>query len=639
MRKKTLFWNYMNNNSATPQRHLSSLTLGALGIVYGDIGTSPLYALRECFYGSHAIPVTRENVMGILSLICSALLVVISIKYVLYVMRADNKGEGGILALTSLVIPRSTLTTKRRQFLFMIGLFGAALFYGDGMITPAISVLSAVEGLEVATPLFSDYVIPITIVILCLLFSTQKRGTGKIGAVFGPIILLWFLILALLGLVGIWQQPEILEALNPLIGIEFLYTHHWQGFLTLGAVFLVVTGGEALYADMGHFGRKPIYLGWFWVVLPSLLLNYLGQGAHLLVSPESAKNPFFHLAPSWALYPLVVLSTLAAVIASQALISGAFSITRQAVQLGYLPRFNIQHTSQEEIGQIYVPVINAMLLFSTIWLVLFFQTSSNLATAYGIAVTTTMLITTFFTYYVSRAHWGWPLPIAVGITLFFILIDASFFAANLTKVSHGGWFPLLIAGVILVLMATWRRGREILAVRMKEQFIPLDRFVESLDHSPPTHVPGLAVFLTGNVNTVPPALVHNLRHNKVLHEQVLLITIQTQEVPHVPKSEQLEWEAVRPNLLQISLHYGFMDSPDLPQALTSPLLPVSVRQVSPKEISYFLGRETLLATANPGMAIWREKIFAFLSRNAQSATTFFRIPPNQVVEMGMQIEI
>lgn len=630
----------MNTSSAMPvRRHVSSLTLGALGIVYGDIGTSPLYALRECFYGAHALPVTRETVMGVLSLICSALLLVISVKYVLYVMRADNKGEGGILALTSLVIPRATLTTPGRKFLFMIGLFGAALFYGDGMITPAISVLSAVEGLEIATPLFSDYVVPITIVILCLLFSTQKRGTGKIGAVFGPIILLWFFVLALLGVLGICQHPEILQSLNPMWGIEFLYTHHWQGFLTLGAVFLVVTGGEALYADMGHFGRRPIYLGWFWVALPALLLNYLGQGAHLLVAPESAKNPFYYLAPSWALYPLVVLSTLAAVIASQALISGAFSITRQAVQLGYLPRFNIQHTSQEEIGQIYAPVVNWMLLFCTVWLVLFFQTSSNLATAYGIAVTTTMLITTFFTYYVSRAHWRWPLPIALGVTSLFLLIDASFFAANLSKVTHGGWFPLLIAGGILVLMTTWRRGREILALRMKEKFMPLDRFVETLDQSPPIRVPGLAVFLTGNINTVPPALLHNLRHNKVLHEQVLLITIQTEEVPHVHKAEQLKWKAIRPNLFQLTLCYGFMDSPDLPFALTSPQLPAHLRLVPPTEISYFLGRETLLATENPGMAIWREKIFAFLSRNAQSATTFFHIPPNQVVEMGMQIEL
>ncbi len=630
----------MNTTATTsPPRYLSSLTLAALGIVYGDIGTSPLYALRECFYGPHALLVTQENVMGILSLICSALLLVISIKYVLYVMRADNKGEGGILALTSLVIPRATLTTKSRVFLFMIGLFGAALFYGDGMITPAISVLSAVEGLEVATPLFSDYVIPITIVILCLLFSTQKRGTGKIGAVFGPIILLWFFVLSALGIWGILENPTILAALNPMWGIKFLYTHQWKGFLTLGAVFLVVTGGEALYADMGHFGRRPIYLGWFWVVLPALLLNYMGQGAHLLVSPESAKNPFYHLAPSWALYPLVVLSTLAAVIASQALISGAFSITRQAVQLGYLPRFTIQHTSQEEIGQIYVPAVNWMLLFSTVWLVLFFQTSSNLATAYGIAVTTTMLITTFFTYYVSRAHWRWPLPLALVVTLLFLLIDASFFAANLTKVSHGGWFPLLIAGGILVLMLTWRRGREILAFRMKEQFIPLDQFVETLEQNPPVRVPGLAVFLSGNLNTVPPALVHNLRHNKVLHEQVLLVTIQTLEVPHVPKSEQLEWKAIRPHLLRITLQYGFMDSPDLPLALMSPQLPLLLRSVPPTEISYFLGRETLLATENPGMAIWREKIFAFLSRNAQSATTFFHIPPNQVVEMGMQIEL
>lgn len=406
----------MNTTATTPPpRYLSSLTLAALGIVYGDIGTSPLYALRECFYGPHALLVTRENVMGILSLICSALLLVISIKYVLYVMRADNKGEGGILALTSLVIPRATLTTKSRVFLFMIGLFGAALFYGDGMITPAISVLSAVEGLEVATPLFSAYVIPITIGILCLLFSTQKRGTGKIGAVFGPIILLWFFVLSALGISGILEDPSILAALNPMWGLKFLYTHQWKGFLTLGAVFLVVTGGEALYADMGHFGRRPIYLGWFWVVLPALLLNYLGQGAHLLVSPESAQNPFYHLAPSWALYPLVVLSTLATVIASQALISGAFSITRQAVQLGYLPRFTILHTSKEEIGQIYVPAVNWLLFCSTVWLVLFFQTSSNLAAAYGIAVTTTMLITTFLHIIflgpdgTGHCHWHWVL--------------------------------------------------------------------------------------------------------------------------------------------------------------------------------------------------------------------------------------
>jgi len=571
--------------------------------------------------------------MGILSLIFWALISVISVKYLLYVMRADNKGEGGVLALTSLVLPRASLTTRSRIFLFLVGLFGAALLYGDGMITPAISVLSAIEGLEIITPMFSTYVIPLTVAILIALFWVQKRGTHHIGILFGPVILIWFITLGTLGIMGIARAPQILYALNPLYAVDFFCDTQWKGFITLGSIFLVVTGAEALYADMGHFGRRPIYYGWFFVALPGLLLNYLGQGALLLASPESADNPFYHLAPEWALYPLVGLSTLATVVASQALISGAFSITRQAVQLGYLPRFTIQHTSEAEIGQIYVPVVNWMLLFCTVWLVLFFRNSSNLAAAYGIAVTTTMLITTMLTFYVSRSKWGWNLYLAAPVTLFFLGLDGSFLLANITKIFHGGWFPLLIAGFILFLMMTWRRGREILAQRLQSRFIPVDIFLERLEKEPPMRVPGLAVFLTSNPNTVPPALVHNLRHNKVLHEQIVLLTIQTEEVPHVPKGEQVELHIIRENLFRVSLRYGFMDSPHIPKALRTCKIPHE------GEMSYFLGRETLVPSLHPSMVPWRGKLFAFLSRNAQSATTFFHIPANQVVEMGMQIEL
>ncbi len=496
------------------RRYLMSLTLAALGVVFGDIGTSPLYALRECFHGPHSLPLTTGNVLGILSLIVWSLILVISVKYLLFVMRADNRGEGGVLALMALAAPGGNLKGKgKSRSLILMGLFGAALLYGDGIITPAISVLGAMEGLSVASPQFTKWVQPLSIVVLVLLFLPQKRGTAKIGQILGPIILVWFTTLMVLGIYGISRHPSVLEALNPLHAVEFMRTNRWEGFLALGVVILAVTGAEALYADMGHFGRRPIRIAWYTVVLPGLVLNYLGQGALLLDDPTAAVNPFFLLAPDWALYPLVGLSTAAAVIASQALISGAFSITRQAVSLGYLPRMTVLHTSKEEIGQIYVPFVNWALMISTIWLVLFFQTSSNMAAAYGVAVTTTMVITTILTFFVAKDRWHFSFTAAALITLPFLAIDIGFFAASMTKISHGGWFPLLIGVLILTVMTTWRTGRTILSERLQSRTVPFDTFLGNIKKSPVVRVPGTAIFMTSSTAGAPPALVHNVKHN------------------------------------------------------------------------------------------------------------------------------
>jgi len=576
--------------------------------------------------------------MGVLSLIFWALIVVISVKYLVFVMRADNRGEGGILALVALVCPENKPPTSGRSLLVAMGLFVAALLYGDGMITPAISVLSAVEGLNVATPFFQPYLIPITIAILVALFVVQSRGTARVGAFFGPVTLVWFVVLAALGIAGIARRPAVLAAVNPMYAAAFFEHNSFRGFFVLGAVFLVVTGGEALYADMGHFGKRPIRLTWFVVVLPALLLNYMGQGALLLGAPETARHPFYHLAPAWALYPLVAMATAATVIASQAVITGCFSLTRQAVQLGYSPRLAIEHTSPETIGQIYAPRVNWVLMIATIGLVLGFRSSSRLAAAYGMAVATTMVITTLLLYVVARRRWGWRRLSAGGLAAALLVVDLAFFGANVIKVEHGGWFPLVIAAGVFTLLATWKRGREILAERLRHGALPLDRFLADLAANPMRRVPGTAVFMTGNPYGVPPALLHNLKHNKVLHAQVTILTVTTEEIPHVARQDRLEVESLGQGIHRIIAHYGFMETPNI-WHIFARAKEESGLAFEIMETSFFLGRETLIPTRKPGMAIWREWLFALMSRNAQQATAFFHIPPNRVVELGTQIEL
>ncbi|MBI3981779.1 MAG: potassium transporter Kup [Gemmatimonadetes bacterium] len=618
-------------------RYLVTLTVAALGVVYGDIGTSPLYALRECFYGSHAVPPTPENVLGVLSLIFWSLVIVISIKYLVFVLRADNRGEGGILALMALIGTDGQSNRGRRWLVIMLGLFGAALLYGDGMITPVISVLGAVEGLEVATPLFRPYIVPITIAILTGLFLFQKRGTSGVGAVFGPVVLVWFATIAVLGLKEIARQPSVLAALYPAYGVAFFAHNGWAGFLVLGAVFLVVTGGEALYADMGHFGARPIRIGWFAVALPGLLLNYFGQGALLLGSPEAAANPFYLIAPRWALAPLIVIATAAAIIASQAVISGAYSLTRQAVQLGYAPRMEIEHTSSEEIGQIYMPSVNWGLMFATIALVIGFGSSGAIAAAYGVAVTSTMVITTLLLFIVEREKWGWGGLAAGLLTLVFFIVDTSFFGANILKVTQGGWFPLVVATGVFALMTTWKRGREILAQRLLEHSVPLHVLLGDIAADPPLRVPGTAVFMMRTPGVTPPALVHNLAHNKVLHEKVVFLSVVFEEVPYVPQSQRVKLEALGKSFYGVTARYGFMQDPNVPFVLEQ--CKAHGLDVVVSGTTFFLGRETLLSTERPGMARWREKLFAVMSRNAARATAFFRIPPEQVLEVGVQVEL
>ncbi|MDP9347679.1 MAG: potassium transporter Kup [Gemmatimonadota bacterium] len=613
------------------------MALGALGVVYGDIGTSPLYALRESFGHAYGLEATRGNVLGVLSLVFWALFLVISIKYLVFILRADNRGEGGILALTALVTPVVAGRGGGRGVLILLGLFGASLLYGDGMLTPAVTVLSAIEGLEVATPLFEPYIIPITTVILVALFAVQSRGTAGIGKVFGPFTLVWFITLALLGLRWIVREPGVLWAINPVHAWSFFAENSWRGFLVLGSVFLVVTGGEALYADMGHFGKTPIRLAWFVVVLPALLLNYFGQGALLLAHPEARENPFFRMTPTWALYPVVVLATVAAMIASQAVISGAFSLTRQAVQLGYLPRMDIEHTSAREIGQIYVPLINWALMVAAIGLVVGFRSSSNLAAAYGVAVTTDMVFTAILFAVVAVSRFKWH-PLLVGLlTALFLVVDVAFWGANLVKVPAGGWFPLMIGAIIFTFMTTWKTGRKILAERLQVGSLPIELFLEDIGANPPVRVPGTAIFMYSNPAGTPPALLHNLKHNKVLHEQVVFLSIATGEVPYVAGEERVGVQRMEHGFYRILLHYGFMEDPDVPEALRN--LRVEGLNVRPGSTSYFLGRETLVASNKPGMAIWREKLFAAMSRNARPATDFFRLPANGVVELGTRIEL
>jgi len=618
-------------------RYLALMSLGALGIVYGDIGTSPLYAMRECFSGSHPIPVTPQNVMGVLSLIFWSLVIVISIKYLVFVLRADNRGEGGILALMSLVRSGAEGAKRSRWFITAIGIFGAALLYGDGVLTPAISVLSAVEGLSLVAPVMSRLVVPMTALILVGLFFFQKRGTGQVGAVFGPVTFIWFATLAILGVSHLAREPHVLAAVNPAHAIDFFVRNRWHGFLTLGTVFLVVTGGEALYADLGHFGKRPIRVAWFAVALPGLLLNYFGQGALLLRAPETAPNLFYKMAPTWGLIPLVLLATAATVIASQAVISGVYSLTRQAVQLGYLPRLEISHTSAREIGQIYIPAINWTLCVGCLALVFGFRNSSNLAAAYGVAVTTTMVITTLLLFAVERELWGWKLPTSLAFTAFFLTIDVSFFGANIVKIAHGGWFPLLVAAAIFTVMTTWRRGRRILTDRIREQAMHDPEFVTSIMRHPPPRVSGTAVFMDRTIDGIPLALLHNLKHNKVLHEKVVLLTIATEEVPYVPDEEQVEARDLGHGIYRVVAKHGFMEYVDVPEMVKSIELPGL--SFDPDHTTFFLGRETLLATKRPGMAIWREQLFAWMTRNAQGAALFFRLPPNRVVEVGAQIEL
>jgi KUP system potassium uptake protein len=614
---------------------LAALAVAAIGVVYGDIGTSPLYAMRECFHGEHGVPVTRGNVLGVVSLIFWALTVTITIKYLVFILRADNRGEGGILALAALVTPVRATAKTRRWLILILGLFGAALLYADGMITPAITVLSAVEGLSIATPLFTPYVEGITVAILIGLFMIQSHGTARVGALFGPVMILWFLVLAAMGLWHVARDFSVIAALNPEHAFRFFAQNGLHGFLVLGSVFLVVTGGEALYADIGHFGVRPIRAAWFALVLPSLLLNYFGQAAFLLANPKGAENPLYLMAPNWALYPLVALATAAAVIASQAIITGAYSLTLQAVQLGYCPRVTIFHTSWSQIGQIYIPTVNWALMIACIGLVLGFQSSSNLAAAYGVAITITMVITTVLFFVLERVRWRWPLWVAVPVTGCFLVVDIAFFGANIVKVHHGGWFPLLVAAGVFTLMSTWRRGRKIVYDRMRERMVPLEDFLKKLDADPPARVPGTAVFLFSNAQGTPPALRFNVTHNKVLHETVLILTIETEEVPHVPPDERVKIEKVRPGIFRLTATYGFMDEPHIPNLLRS--IPEAEKFAG--DVSYFLGRESLVSTPKKGMARWREHLFVWMSRNAQHATAFFNLPADRVVELGVQVEL
>jgi KUP system potassium uptake protein len=618
-------------------RYLLTLALGALGVVYGDIGTSPLYAMRECFHGPHAITLSEGNVFGVLSLIFWSLILVISIKYLLFVLRADNRGEGGILSLMSLMRAESLPKRAGMGAFIALGLFGAALLYGDGIITPAISVLSAIEGLKVATPFFENKILPITTVILFFLFFFQRKGTAGVGAIFGPLTLVWFLTLTILGIANIIQQPQILAAVSPFYGFQFFLTNGWHGFLILGSVFLVVTGGEALYADMGHFGKLPIRLNWFYIVLPALAINYFGQGALLLTDPNTAENPFYFMAPEWFLYPLVVLATAATCIASQAVISGAFSLTRQAVQLGYSPRVQILHTSAKEIGQIYIPAVNWALMIATIILVHEFKTSSNLAAAYGVAVTTTMVITTILLYVVARDVWGWKrLPAALLMT-FFLIIDLAFWGANIIKLPQGGWVPLAIAAFVFILMTTWWRGRKILGDRLQVSALPDELFVSSVEINPPARVPGCAVFMDRTPDATPHALLHNIKHNKVLHEKVVLLTVETKELPHVGEKDRVMVVSKGHGIYRVIIRFGYMEDPNVPRILNH--VQSSGLEIKPNDTSYFLGRESLIASPKWGMAIWREKLFIWMSKNSTNAASFFRIPSNRVVELGAQVEL
>ena len=616
---------------------LASLTLGAIGVVYGDIGTSVLYTLKEVF-GSGHVPFTPDNVHGVLSIVFWTLTIIVSLKYVTLVLRADNHGEGGLVAM--LALASQSVKHKApalRKWMLLIGIFGTCLFYGDGVITPAITVLSAVEGLDVVSPAFRKAVIPLTLLILLALFWVQKRGTAGIGRFFGPIMVLWFIAIAALGVWHIASHPEILAALSPHYALGFIWRQPGTAFIILGAVVLCVTGGEALYADMGHFGRRPIRVAWFSIVMPCLTLNYFGQGALLLSEPEAVKNPFFHMAPDWLTLPLVGLATMAAVIASQALISGAYSVTKQVIQLGYLPRLQIQHTSTRDTGQIYMPFVNWSLFVMIVLAVVLFRSSSNLAAAYGIAVTLDMTITTVLTFFVIRYGWGYPLALCIAATGFFFVIDLAFFSSNLLKLAEGGWFPVLIGGAVFILMVTWKDGRELLSRSLRDGSIDLKSFLESVLLSPPTRVPGTAVFLSAEPGIVPNALMHNLKHNKVLHAQNLFVTRRAHEVPWIGLDKRLEVQALGSDCWQVVVHHGFKNDPDLPKALE--LLAGRGIDLNPMTTSYFLSRDIVTPTLGSGMAFWREKLFAAMHHGASAASEYLNIPSNAVVELGSKVEI
>ncbi|MDV9031824.1 potassium transporter Kup [Pseudomonas sp. RAC1] len=613
------------------------LLVAAVGVVYGDIGTSPLYTLKEVFTGGYGVQVDHDGVLGILSLILWSLLWVVSFKYVMFVLRADNQGEGGTMALTALARRATADYPRLRMLMVGCGLVGASLFYGDSMITPAVSVLSAVEGMGLAFEGIDHWVVPISLVVLVALFLVQKHGTEKIGKAFGPIMVVWFLVLAVLGVHGIQQSPEVLKAFNPGWALNFFIVHPGMGVAILGAVVLALTGAEALYADMGHFGRKPIARAWFALVLPALVLNYFGQGAMLLQSPEAARNPFYLLAPNWALLPLVALSTLATVIASQAVISGAFSLTRQAIQLGYVPRMQIQHTSSDEQGQIYIGAVNWTLMVGVVLLVIGFESSGALAAAYGVAVTGTMLMTTILVAAVMLLLWKWPPLLAVPLLVGFLLVDGLFFAANVPKIVQGGAFPVLAGIVLFVLMSTWKRGKQILVERIDEGALPLPVFIGSIRVQPPHRVEGTAVFLTARADAVPHALLHNMLHNQVLHSQVVLLTVVSEDRPRVPEAERFEVEAYGDGFFRVLLHFGFMDEPDVPAALR--LCHLEALDFSPMRTTYFLSRETVIASRLVGMSRWRSNLFAFLLKNANGNLRFFNLPLNRVIELGTQVEI
>mgnify|MGYP000387860184 CR=1 FL=1 len=617
------------------KKQQAALALAALGVVYGDIGTSPLYTMKEVFAGNHPIPLTPENILGILSLILWSLIIVVSIKYVVFIMRADNRGEGGIMALIALALHSAKGNPKQYRAIMLAGLLGAGMFYGDGMVTPAMSVLSALEGLTVATPAFQPFIIPMTLLVLFLLFFFQRRGTASVGALFGPVMMIWFSTLALMGLYNVAASPEVFRAINPLYGIRFLVENRGIAIVAMGAVVLSVTGAEALYADMGHFGSKPIRQAWFGFVLPSLVINYFGQGALLFADPSVVDNPFYHMAPDWLLFPLVGLATLATVIASQAVISGAFSVSRQAMQLGFLPRFEVQYTSEKQQGQVYLPGVNWGLFVAVVILVLGFKSTNNLAAAYGIAVTGDMVITSILATIVAAKTWGWGWPRAMGLFAVFLAVELTFLFANVLKIPDGGWFPLAAGSIVFLLMSTWKRGGQMLTERTSGEAIELESFIDALLVSMPSRVPGNAVFMTSNNERVPNAMLHNLMHNKVLHERVLVVSVQVFDVPYVPEIDRVEIHKLKGDFYRVNVQYGFKDEPDIPAALAlceSQGLPINMM-----ETSFFLGRATLVPKHGSEMVFWREKLFVFMFRNASSATSFYKIPTNRVVELGTQV--
>lgn len=615
---------------------LAALTLAAIGVVYGDIGTSPLYAFKEVFAHGH-VPLTPENIRGVLSLMFWTLTVVVSVKYVALILRADNNGEGGLIAMLALASQAVKDRPVLRGRLMLVGIFGTAIFFGDGVITPAISVLSAVEGLEVAAPALHRYVVPVTLVVLTVLFLVQRHGTGRVGRLFGPITALWFAVLALLGVVHVAANPSVLTALSPHYALTFLTAHPGIAFVALGSIVLCVTGAEALYADMGHFGKGPIRVAWFSLVMPALVLNYFGQGAMLLAHPDRVKSPFYEMAPTWALYPLIALATAATVIASQALITAAFSVTKQAIQLGYLPRLRVLHTSVRETGQIYLPFINWSLYICIVLAVVLFGSSSRLAGAYGVAVTIDMLITTVMTFFVIRYGWKYPWWLCVAATGFFFLVDFVYFAANIVKIPDGGWFPILIGAIMFTLLMTWKQGRKLMAERLREDAIDLPSFLEAVFVSPPARVTGTAVFLVSDPGFTPNALLHNLKHNKVLHETNLFVTVRHHEIPWIGFDKRVELQPLGHDCWQVTLHFGFKNDPDVPEALE--LLKGRGVQLDEMETSYFLSRDIVIPTLGGGMAMWREKLFASMHRNAAGAADFLNLPANRVVELGAKVEI